>query len=324
MDRLSRKLILSLFLLLLPGLASAMVIKGNVISGLPPDTVIEVDFGLGAPSTAETDENGEVKITDQPDDDDPNGLYVPTGNDGTFTVREVGSGSGLGLLTVAGPKVSGSSMAAANERPTSDYRAFVNFRTGYYEHGDLDSSVANGGNLARRDGFGVKTDTDENGYFGGIGLGIILGDGNPWHSEGSIQWHFGAGYTLYEDRKGNFIASGPGITLNSSGKQELDEFYARITMRYHVADSLGINIGLGYSWYEFKDSGSLVRVEDGAQLNSFSNSEDDDAPSFHFSLSYHINDNMGLSFGYRTDLDETGANNDSELEELFFEYQHLF
>lgn len=323
MGRISRQVILTLILFLTPGLALAMVVNGGVISGLPPNTLIEVDLGLAQPATARTNADGEVAIKDE-DDGDPNGLYIPPGNDGEFQVRVKDTGALLGALLVAGPSITAASSIGA---PTSDYNAYRTFVSGefqWYEQGDLDTSVANGAALARNDGFAVRSDADEDGFGGGIGFGVALGDGNPWHSAGSLQWIFELIYTWYEDRDGKFTATAPGVTLRSSGTQELEELRTSIGVRYHVADNVGIEVGAGYSWYDYEDSGALVRIETGGRLNAFSESNDDDSANIHVALTFQVNDDLGLSFGYRQDIDETGANDDSEVEEFFATVRYGF
>ncbi|MEZ5570165.1 MAG: hypothetical protein R3E54_17800 [Halioglobus sp.] len=68
--------------------------------------------------------------------------------------------------------------------------------------------------------------------------------------------------------EGRLTAVQPGVTIESGGKQDIDSWRVSVGYEYFVADGLGLNLNLGYDFYDTEDSGNIVFAENrpGAQL----------------------------------------------------------
>tara|TARA_R110002049_G_scaffold309027_1_gene516019 strand:+ start:3241 stop:4224 length:984 start_codon:yes stop_codon:yes gene_type:complete len=314
---LTRKIIplLTLSLLLAPA-ALAMVVEGGVISGLPPNTVVELDLGLDEPATATTNYKGELTIGEE-EDDDPNSLTIPTGSNGRFTMRDARSGATLGDLKVEGASITVAAVGSATQGMGTiegrwEARGFLNASASMIYLDDIKTNTEAGAGLAEADGFTVQSSADDDALGWSVGVGFAISNDKNWFARGSDQWQFGLTYSRYDKMEGRFTASQPDGTLESSGKQDIDSWRVSIGYEYFVADGFGLNLNLGYDFYDTEDSGKIVFAETGQVLNFFDESDSDETVSIGVGLSYYFCDTTAVRASYRYSFDEVGSSQSDE------------
>tara|TARA_B100001540_G_scaffold317131_1_gene349130 strand:- start:135 stop:1130 length:996 start_codon:yes stop_codon:yes gene_type:complete len=312
-----KHLLLSLPLSLLSSQALALLAEGGVISGMEPNTVVELDLGLAAPATATTNARGEVIITEE-EDDDPGTLYIPSGSDGKRTLSYQDSGDVIGVLAIDGARVTVASVGAAaiTGNPLSydegDLRFFVEAGFASLNFNNIANNTAAGRGLAELDGFTTRGSADRDAMGGSIGFGLAVGDGMPWTSKGSHQWQMSLGYSWYEDFEGQFYASQPGINILSSGEQEAEALRLSVAYEYFLTDGIGLSASLGWERYETEDSGNIVRLDNGEELSRFSESNSDNTGTAGFGLSYWPTHCLGLRASYRYSFSDVGGGDTDE------------
>ncbi|MEQ9462805.1 MAG: outer membrane beta-barrel protein [Haliea sp.] len=307
---------LFLFALLLTPASLAMVVEVGVISGLPPNTVVELDLGLNEPATAKSNSDGEVSITDDEDDDDST-LYIPFGSDGRWTLRDARTGTALGDLNIQGASITVASLGSATQGMGTlagrwDARGFLHASASMIYLDDIKTNTENGAGLARADGFTVQSSADDDALGWSVGVGFAISNDKDWFSMGSDQWQFGLTYSRYDKIEGRFTASQPGGTLESSGKQDIDSWRVSIGYEYFVADGFGLNLNLGYDFYDTEDSGKIVFAETGQVLGFFDESDSDETVSIGVGLSYYFCDTTAIRASYRYSFDKVGSSQSDE------------
>ncbi|MEZ5574085.1 MAG: outer membrane beta-barrel protein [Halioglobus sp.] len=256
---------------------------------------------------------GEVTVTQEEDDDDGT-LYIPRGSDGSWTLREKSSGAVLGELNVTGgvlavSTVTASTLSGSGASQSSfsrNVKGFIDVGWSMLYLSDIKENTRSGADMARADGFTVRDSADDDAQGWRVGVGIAIGDGKPWNSKGSHQWLARLGYSSWENMKGQFTATVPGLTIDSSGKQESEAWQTSVGFQYFVADNVGFSADLGYDWYDLKDSGGIVRQQDGMML-SFNDSTDSSTATFGLGLAYYFCENAGVRGSYRWSFDDVGS-----------------
>tara|TARA_R110000823_G_scaffold132777_5_gene261256 strand:- start:59668 stop:60045 length:378 start_codon:yes stop_codon:yes gene_type:complete len=116
--------------------------------------------------------------------------------------------------------------------------------------------------------------------------------------------------------EGRFTANQPGGTIESSGKQDITSWRVSVGYEYFVADGFGLNLNLGYDFYDTEDSGKIVHRETGQVLSFFDESGSDESVSVGVGLSYYFCDSTAVRTAYRYSFDEVG-NSQSDEPSLF-------
>jgi hypothetical protein len=309
---------------LLPGLAAAIVVEGAVISGLPPDTVIVLHFAGGETSTATTDTNGEITVSDE-EDDDLGTLYIPPGEE---SIRELRTEAGLvlGTLRLSGTTVTAvssvSSLPAIEDRPRVAW--FIELGGDVLAIDDLRNNTRNGAALAEADGFSVTTSADDVTFGPQIVGGVIFGAGREHRSRGSWQGEFAVSYSQYDDMQGEFTASQAGVTIRSAGQSEIQTWGLNAGARYFIADRVGLYGGIGYRNFSLDDSGRVVWLETDMELSAFNESRHDDVVAALFGLSYHFNSAFSIDALYQRFFGEIGASETDDVHSLALHARYNF
>jgi len=304
------KLLLALSLCLLPGWAFALVYDNGKISGLTPDTVVELVLPSGDTSSARVNTAGEVQVTRE-ENDDPNGLLIPPGTDGTARLNDKASGKALGDVRISDYGITVVSLAgytAVGGFPSeNDLRLTFDLGGSNLKTDNIANNTAAGRKDAENQGFNTVGSADRDAAGLSFGIGLAAGDGSPWASKGSHQWQLRAGYNLWEDLEGKFRATGDEFTAISSGQQEIESLQLSVGYEYFIAESVGLSASLGWERYDTKDSGKIVRVEDGMKLNTFTESNTDTTGFAGIGLSYWPTDCVGVQATYRYSFSDVGG-----------------
>ena len=121
-----------------------------------------------------------------------------------------------------------------------------------------------------------------------------------------------AEYSEFQNMPGRFEATQPGVTLISSGKKDEESWGIAAGFEYFLCDDFSLSGDLGYTWYDQKDTGRIVRTETGEILNRFSDRRKDGTGTVGIGATYYFTDRFYTRVRYKYDLEEAGSSDDPE------------
>lgn len=286
--------------------AHAVVAQGMVVTGLQPNMSVTLKRPGQTPQTATTNDKGELRVTQDENDDDPNAVYWRRGTQGfgdlyddngkRFVLLEMRPGGFFEATSV-------SAAAPATGASNVSYEGGGAF--GEWQDDGIEDKVALGVSAANRDGFAALDSTsdtaDSYSFYGRVNWDLSGGGLKPQTSGVFTQISHWRGDKIDGGFVANNVVNGNNLQVVSEGSQEIQGTSIEVGAFRFLTRGLRFDIAAGVGSYETTDKSRQRYFVNSVEQSAISSTDrqNDRAGSVAIGAYYFVTDNLAIGANHR-------------------------